>query len=80
MTVTLPAKPTFPVVRSPAGADVDPKAQLRNRITRLEHEARLAADAGAIETSARAILQVLDCERRLAAIGPQVLQVIKPRS
>ncbi|MCP9927138.1 hypothetical protein [Cyanobium sp. CH-040] len=80
MTATLPAKTPLPVGRSAASADVDPKDELRNRITRLDQEARLAADAGAIETSARVILQILDCERRLAAIGPQVLQVIKPRS
>ena len=80
MTATLPAKPRFAVLHTPASKDADPKVQLRSRIAKLEREARLAADAGAIETSARVILQALDCERRLAAIGPQVLQVIKPRN
>lgn len=59
--------------------DVDLKTQLRSRIAALEAEARRAAEVGEIETSARAILDLLACERRLAAIGPQVLQVIKPR-
>jgi len=80
MTATLPATPRLAVLQTPASTDTDPKVQLRSRIAELEQEARLAADAGAIETSARVILQALDCERRLAAIGPQVLQVIKPRS
>jgi hypothetical protein len=57
----------------------DQKQRLRARIAELDHEARNAAEEGAIEQSARAILAALDCERRLAATGPQVLQLIKPR-
>ncbi|MGL6135174.1 MAG: hypothetical protein ACRC1L_13450 [Prochlorococcaceae cyanobacterium] len=56
------------------------KLELRARIVELDHQARAAANAGEIEQCARAILAALDCERRLAATGPQVLQLIKPRS
>lgn len=45
-----------------------------------EAEARQAAARGEIEESARRILLALDCERRAGSIGPQVLQVIKPRA
>lgn len=46
-----------------------------------DHEAVAAAAAavGEVEASARAILQALDCERRAGSVGPQVLQLIKPR-
>jgi hypothetical protein len=39
----------------------------------------LSADAGDLTTAARLILQSLDCERRAGGLGPQVLQLIKPR-
>jgi hypothetical protein len=42
--------------------------------------AELAAESGEIETAARLILKSLDCERRAGSVGPQVLQLIKPRS
>lgn len=45
-----------------------------------EAEAEQAAARGEIEESARHILLALDCERRAGSIGPQVLQVIKPRA
>lgn len=41
--------------------------------------ARARAEEGDIETSAQLILQALDCERRAGGLGPQVLQLIKPR-
>jgi hypothetical protein len=52
----------------------------------LDQAARLAAQAadaagdGNIDQSARLILEALDCERRAGGVGPQVLQLIKPRS
>lgn len=49
-------------------------------LRRHEAAAREAAELGDVEASARSILAMLDCERRLGAQGPQVLQVIKPRS
>jgi len=42
--------------------------------------AELAAASGETETAARLILQSLDCERRAGSVGPQVLQLIKPRN
>lgn len=45
-----------------------------------EAVAQAAAARGEIEESARRILQALDCERRAGSLGPQVLQVIKPRA
>ena len=47
-----------------------------------EHEsvAEAAAAVGELETAGRAILQALDCERRAGSVGPQVLQLIKPRN
>ncbi|MGA0020826.1 MAG: hypothetical protein ACO3GW_01550 [Vulcanococcus sp.] len=42
--------------------------------------AELAAASGDIESAARLILQSLDCERRAGSVGPQVLQLIKPRN
>ena len=37
------------------------------------------AQAGDIQTSANLILKALDQERRAISVGPQVLQLIKPR-
>jgi len=42
--------------------------------------AEAAALAGDVETAAREILKGLDCERRAGSVGPQVLQLIKPRT
>jgi len=42
--------------------------------------AEQAASSGEIEQSAREILRSLDCERRAGSVGPQVMQLIKPRS
>lgn len=41
--------------------------------------AEAAAASGDIEAAARLILRSLDCERRAGSVGPQVLQLIKPR-
>ncbi|MEB3333573.1 MAG: hypothetical protein VKP70_01165 [Cyanobacteriota bacterium] len=45
----------------------------------LDRQARLSAEMGDLDTAARLILQGLDCERRAGGLGPQVLQLIKPR-
>lgn len=45
----------------------------------LNDHARARAEEGDIEASAQLILQALDCERRAGGMGPQVLQLIKPR-
>lgn len=56
------------------------REQLLQEALRWDLDARHAAERGDTEASARAILALLECERRLASTGPQVLQVIKPRS
>jgi hypothetical protein len=45
-----------------------------------EAVAEAAAALGDLDVAARAILQALDCERRAGGVGPQVLQLIKPRA
>ena len=47
--------------------------------SRLQARARLSAQAGDITSAAQFILQALDQERRAGGLGPQVLQLIKPR-
>jgi hypothetical protein len=42
--------------------------------------AEAAAALGEVESAARLILRSLDCERRAGSVGPQVLQLIKPRA
>lgn len=61
-----------------AGADARVE-QLKQEALRHEREARANAERGEIEAAAQAILAQLNCERRVASSGPQVLQVIKPR-
>lgn len=94
MTVTLAPRlvpqpaPRLPVQRL-VNPRLDPRAktqqadrlreQLEGEAERHERAAKLAAAQGEIETAARAILAMLDCERRLSSSGPQVMQVIKPR-
>ncbi|MFN7901196.1 MAG: hypothetical protein ACK5N0_16325 [Synechococcaceae cyanobacterium] len=41
--------------------------------------ARQAAERGDLQQAGRLILETLDCERRAGSLGPQVLQLIKPR-
>ncbi len=83
MTATLPARPSTLADQARLSGQAhqrDLKVELRARIVALDGAARAAAEAGELEPCARGILAALDCERRLAATGPQVLQVIKPRS
>lgn len=49
------------------------------KASELQERARLRAEAGDIAAAAQMILQSLDCERRSGGLGPQVLQLIKPR-
>ncbi|MEB3201067.1 MAG: hypothetical protein VKK62_11150 [Synechococcaceae cyanobacterium] len=60
---------------------IDPVARetFLSRASELDRQARAAAERGEFEASARLILELLDCERRAGSLGPQVLQVIKPR-
>jgi len=76
MTLTLPAKPRTTTVV----AAVDPRPRLQAELALLQQQAQSAATAGDLDQAGKAILAILDCERRLGAFGPQVLQLIKPRN
>jgi hypothetical protein len=58
----------------------DRRQDLQQQAAAHEAAAKAAAAGGDIEASARLILQALDCERRAGSVGPQVLQLIKPRA
>lgn len=73
-SVPLPGRrPPLPVV------DSIPRQQLLDQAARLFDQASQAAEAGNVADSAQLILKALDCERRAGGVGPQVLQLIKPR-
>jgi hypothetical protein len=55
-------------------------SDLQRQAARHEADAAAAAQAGDVDAAARFILQALDCERRAGGVGPQVLQLIKPRN
>lgn len=57
----------------------DRRQDLQQQAAAHEAAAKSAAACGDVESSARFILQALDCERRAGSVGPQVLQLIKPR-
>lgn len=70
-------------VAAPNGSKsaADPQRQnLLRQASELGKRAEEAAADGDLATSARLILESLDCERRAGGLGPQVLQLIKPRS
>ena len=46
----------------------------------LFQKAQAAAEAGDASTSGSFILKALEQERRAGTVGPQVMQLIKPRS
>ena len=56
------------------------RSDLQRQAAAHDKAAEEAALQGDLETSARLILQALDCERRAGGVGPQVLQLIKPRA
>lgn len=79
---TLPLKSARPELVSAApaaGAGID-RQRLLDKAAALEPSARQAAAEGDLEASARFILEALDLERRAGGLGPQVLQLIKPRN
>ena len=68
------------VPRPELGNQGPQRADLQRQAASHEAAAEAAAEAGDVETAARLILQALDCERRAGGVGPQVLQLIKPRN
>ena len=87
MTGTRSLPVSFPLSPGPVGsrtAPVRPQAEggrdtLLAQASGLQERARLSAEAGDISSAAQLILQALDHERRAGGLGPQVLQLIKPR-
>jgi len=63
-----------------APAPVARRDDLLQEASSHEAEAQAAAEVGELEASARSILRALDCERRAGSVGPQVMQLIKPRN
>jgi len=66
-------------LRSRGAAESDQRRRLMEKAAELERSARRSAEEGDLTGAARSILQALDCERRAGTLGPQVLQLIKPR-
>jgi hypothetical protein len=56
------------------------RSQFLRDAAKHESHAEAAALRGDVVEAAKAVLKSLDCERRAGSIGPQILQVIKPRS
>jgi len=84
MTATsTPVRPPVPLPgrRPPSpAADPLPRQQWLDQASQLFDEASRAAEQGQVADAAQLILKALDCERRAGGVGPQVLQLIKPRS
>ena len=59
--------------------DGSDRRHLLEQATRLDEQARRSAEDGDLSAAAQAILQALNYERRAGGLGPQVLQLIKPR-
>lgn len=83
MTATsTPLRPAVPIPgRRPPRPVVEtaPRQQLLDQAGQLFDQASHAAEAGHVADAAQLILKALDCERRAGGVGPQVLQLIKPR-
>lgn len=82
-TGTYPSEGSGPAdssrLRGRGGAGSDQRRRLLEKAAELERSARRSAEEGDLTNSARSILRALDCERRAGTLGPQVLQLIKPR-
>ena len=84
-----PSVPKTSVVTASGLTSLRPKAlaaltpevreTLLQQSSRLNDQARGAAERGDMTAAAQLILEALDCERRAGTLGPQVLQLIKPR-
>jgi hypothetical protein len=78
---SLPVSPVSPRSTRPLSPPIESseRSHLLLRAEELNRQARESAEDGDVITAARLILQALDCERRAGGLGPQVLQLIKPR-
>ncbi|MEI6032356.1 MAG: hypothetical protein WCQ20_14520 [Synechococcaceae cyanobacterium ELA739] len=65
---------------SSAPVQAEPRQHWLDQAARLGSQAADSAREGDLAQSARLILEALDCERRAGGVGPQVLQLIKPRN
>lgn len=72
--------PARPLAGANGSAEPEQRQLLLKRAAGLDDQAREAAERGQTDAAARLILQALDCERRAGGLGPQVLQLIKPRA
>lgn len=83
MTALSSFTPSSPTQRSPrppsAPIEAADRSHLLLRAEEFDRQARQCAEAADLASAARLILQALDCERRAGGLGPQVLQLIKPR-
>lgn len=62
------------------GVVADQRSRLLAQVKLLERQALQAVENGNLVDAGRTILAALDCERRAGSVGPQVLQLIKPRA
>ncbi|MEB3242822.1 MAG: hypothetical protein VKO44_04225 [Cyanobacteriota bacterium] len=78
-TPTAPASAARSHPSSSASIEPSERHLLLQRAEDYDQQARQSAEDGDLASAARLILQALDCERRAGGLGPQVLQLIKPR-
>ena len=77
---TVPSPSSRRTTHHPAAPqELADRHHLLHRAEVCDRQAKESADAGDLTAAARLILQALDCERRAGGLGPQVLQLIKPR-
>ena len=67
-------------VRGSVSAVGDQRQFYLDAAQRLYGEAKEAAEQGNVTESGALILRALDQERRAGGVGPQVMQLIKPRA
>ena len=80
LKVHRPDQPTPPsLLHGGHGVDSVARRTFLSRASELDQLARQAAERGDLQEAGRLILETLDCERRAGGLGPQVLQLIKPR-
>ena len=71
--------PLSPVLTPPESVAVQ-RQDHETAALQLFEKARLQAEAGQTNEAGSLILQALSHERRAGSVGPQVMQLIKPRS